>query len=215
MALSTYEELKASITDWAARDDLATKMDDFIRLTEAMINRPPVPPASPRVGGVRINKTRSTGVLTAGDDTLDLPNDYLELGELTVIDGGDYKVVQYVPPEQLELYKRAGSGLPAFYTVNNDIEFDVNPDAAYSYEFTYYPKVSALSASNTTNVLLTDYPDVYLHGCLYQLAMYTRDETGALWLQNYKQAAWEASKAYARGRKQRGPVYARTAGRTP
>jgi len=30
MALSTYEELKTSIADWAARDDLANKLDDFI-----------------------------------------------------------------------------------------------------------------------------------------------------------------------------------------
>lgn len=111
--------------------------------------------------------------------------------------------------------KRSGTGRPIFFTINDNIEFDVSPDSAYSYEFTYYPKVSSLSATNTTNVVLTDYPDVYLHGCLYQLAMYTRDETGALWLQNYKQAAWDATRAYGRGRTQRGPVSPRVAHRTP
>lgn len=215
MALSTYQELKTSVADWAARDDLASKLDDFIKLTEAMINRPPSPPGSPRVGGVRLNKTSSTGVLTPGVDTLSLPSDYLEIGEFYITESGDNKVLQYLAPEQLQLFKRAGSGRPSFYTVTNVIELDVAPDSAYDYEFTYYPKVSALSAGNTSNTVLTNHPDVYLHGCLYQLAMYTRDETGSVWLQNYKQAAWEATRAYARGRAQRGPVYARVAGRTP
>ena len=43
-------------------------------------------------------------------------------------------------------------------------------------ELLYYQKIPALSASNTTNWLLTAHPDVYLYGALMQSAPYLDDD---------------------------------------
>ena len=39
MALSTYDELKASIADFLNRDDLTSVIPDFIKLAETGMNR--------------------------------------------------------------------------------------------------------------------------------------------------------------------------------
>tara|TARA_R110002126_G_scaffold101090_2_gene232962 strand:+ start:154 stop:333 length:180 start_codon:yes stop_codon:yes gene_type:complete len=39
MALDNYSNLKTSIANFLARDDLTTEIDDFIDLTEADFNR--------------------------------------------------------------------------------------------------------------------------------------------------------------------------------
>jgi len=39
MALSTYDELKASVADFLNRDDLTNVIPDFIKLSETVMNR--------------------------------------------------------------------------------------------------------------------------------------------------------------------------------
>ena len=39
MAITTYDELKASIASWLNRDDLTAVIPDFIALAESSINR--------------------------------------------------------------------------------------------------------------------------------------------------------------------------------
>ena len=43
-------------------------------------------------------------------------------------------------------------------------------------EILYYKSIPALTDSNTTNWLLTNYPDIYLWGCMKMAGVFTRDD---------------------------------------
>lgn len=196
MAISTYDELKAAIADWMVRSDLGTAIDDFIDLSEATFALEPKPPTSPQIGGVRVGITTETGTLTAGQDYIAKPSDLLTPLSLDLTGDTGTRVV-YIGNDAMPMYYREGTGQPKFWTVTDNIDFDVSPDSAYAYELKYYAGVSALSSSNTTNTILTSYPNVYLASCLYFGYDYIGDNENAnKWLSRYKSYAWAASQTY-------------------
>lgn len=213
MAITTYSELKAAIADWCPRSDVSTKADEFIDLAESMLKRPPQQSASKKLGGVRLNKTRATGSLSSGTDTLSLPSDFLELDRLMLT--ADQLILVPVSPDHLGVKKRTGTGRPVFYAVADVIEFDVAPDDSYAYSLSYWPYVSSLSDSNTTNFLITNYPDVYLAACMYWCWSYFMDnEQMALWAGRYAEGAAMVNQTYAR-RLSQGSLQIQNAGSTP
>ena len=216
MALANYSDLKTAIANWIARDDLTSYLDDFIDLTETMLKREPAPPESPDIGGIRADIQRATGTLSTAAATLALPSDFLEMYRFTLTADANYTVLRFLDRTMLNLFHRDGSGLPAFFTISDVFEFDVKPDSDYAYELSYWPSVSALSASNTTNWALTNYPDVYLAGCMFQAARFIKDEAEAnSWLNQYKISAWSASETYRQGRYSRGSISVKTDTVTP
>lgn len=211
MAITTYDELKNAIADWCPHSDMTSKSDEFIDLAESLLNRPPK--SGGALGGVRVNKTRTTGTLTAGTDTLAVPSDFLEFDRFMLT----ADKVQLVPvtPDHLGSRKLTGSGRPRFVATHDVFEFDVSPDSAYAYELSYWPKVTALSSTNTTNYLLTNFPDVYLSACLYWAWSYRMDDAlMAQWAGRYAEDASAANSAYSR-RLSRGSISIQSSGATP
>jgi hypothetical protein len=216
MAITTYAELKTAIANWIARDDLTSYLDEFIDLTETMLKREPAPPESLDMGGIRADIQRTTGTLSTSAATLALPSDFLEMYRFTLTADANYTVLRFVDRNMLNLMHRDGSGLPAFFTISDVFEFDVKPDSAYAYELSYWPSVTALSASNTTNWVITNYPDVYLAGCMFHAARFIKDEREAnTWLNQYKVATWSASETYRQGRYSQGSINIKTDTVTP
>lgn len=214
MAITTYEELKSAIVDWSARDNFSSKADEFIDLCEAMFRRPYSHPTQNRIGGLRANKTRTTGTLTSGTNSLSLPSDYLELDRLELT--ATALKLEWLSPDAMVNYSRIGSGQPRFFTIEDTIVFDVTPDDSYAYGISYWPQPAALSSSNTTNWVLTNYPDVYLAGCMYWACRYKKDlEEASTWAQQYKDTVSMASMAYDRGRVSRGSISIVSDGATP
>lgn len=213
MAITTYSELKSAIQDWCPRGDISTKTDEFIDLAESVFKRPPYPPTRRQIGGIRLNKTRTSGTLTAGTATLALPSDFLEFNRFLLT--ATPTVLIPVTSDYLGEVKRTGTGRPAYICVQDVFEFDVAPDDSYAYEVSYWPAVEALSDSNTTNFLLTNYPDVYLSACLYWAWSWARDsaEMGK-WAGAYSEAAATVNQSYAR-RLSQGSIAIQTSGSTP
>jgi len=207
MAISNYSDLQSAITDWLARSSLTTAQTaNFIQLAESMFKRPPLPRTAGNMGGIRGNKTRTTGTLTAGTNSLTIPTDFQELNALTLT-ADPSVVLTYVSDDQLRQYRRSGTGKPAYYGLTDIIEFDVAPDDAYAYEISYFPSISALSVSNTTNWLLTKFPDVYLSGAMFWANRYLMAEDEAtLWANQYKEGAALVSSEYLRGHQSQGPI---------
>jgi hypothetical protein len=207
MAISNYSELQSAITDWLARSSLTTAQTaNFIQLAESMFKRPPLPRNVGNMGGIRGNKTRLTGSLTAGTNSLTIPSDFQELNALTLT-ADPSEVLVYVSDSQLRQYRRSGTGKPRYYGITDIIEFDVSPDDSYAYEISYFPGVSALSNTNTTNWLLTKFPDVYLSAAMFWANRYLMaEDEAALWANQYKEAAALASAEYLRGHQSQGPI---------
>ena len=211
MALDTYSSLKTALAAWSARTDLetggaqASYLDDFIDLAEDMHKTPPVAVDSPILGGVRGNITRATGTLTAGTATLSLPSDFLELDRIVLT--ADMTTLRFMDATQLKERATVGSSKPSVFTIADVIEFDCPPDSGYAYELKYWPQFSALSSTQTTNWLLTNFPRCYLTACMYWLSKFNQDDAGEeRWGAAYKSAAWSANESYRRGRYSRGPI---------
>ena len=215
MAITTYAELKTAIGNWTARDDLTSYYDEFIDLAETYLKRAPAPSESPDIGGIRSNISRATGTLTASTPTLALPSDYLEMYRF-LLTGDQYTVLRYLAPNELSLHRKAGSGVPVFYTISDVIELNMAPDSDYAYELSFWPQITALSDSNTTNWVITNYPDVYLSATLFHAFRFIQDNNSAgTWLSQYKTSSWTASETYRQGRTTQGSVAIKTDSITP
>ena len=69
MAIGTYAELQTAVANWLDRSDLTDRIQEFIDLSEARINR------NLRL---RLMETTATGTLVAGTRDYTLPTDYIQ-----------------------------------------------------------------------------------------------------------------------------------------
>lgn len=181
MALSNYTELKASIADFLNRSDLTSVIPDFITLAEAQINR-----------DIRHYEMENRATADLDQQYLDRPSDWVETIRINITGGGTRHLEHLSSASMAD--KRAGAenttGEPKYYRhAERAFEVFPTPDGTYEVELLYYQKIPALSASNATNWLLTDHPDVYLYGALMHSAPYlAEDARVGVWVQLYSAA---------------------------
>lgn len=163
MAITTYSELQSAVADWLHRSDLTSKIPDFIALAEADMK-------------VRAKLTQwdaeATVSLTSGSGTLPSGLDHIN----AVVYGTQTGSLQYLAPDRFKEYEaNFGAGEPVYYTVFADT-LRVTPTATGNASVSYSARFTSLSASATTNDLLTLFPDAYLHGSLVQAAIFIQDD---------------------------------------
>lgn len=173
MALATYSDLQGSVATWLGRDDLTTTIPDFITMFEAFANRT-----------LRVRQMETSTSLTTTSGVATLPTDYLSTRSVTWA-GATSVELEYVEPTSLRSrFNSADTGTPAYYTIEGTSFTALPVDDTTTITFRYYQKIPALSASNTTNWLLTAHPDLYLFGTLVEAnAFVMNGEAGILWLQ--------------------------------
>lgn len=175
MALDTYANLKLEIIDWSHRDDIDLKVDTFIDLAESEMFANTIEPLQ-----LRGEETRATASMdsTTPSRYLALPTGFQSMRKLSIIlDNAAPYEVRYRTPAQLEV--AYDEGMPYFFTVTSQIEFERNPDIDYTVEMQYIADFTPLSASNTTNVVLTNHPTIYLYGALWALNKWSEKEVEA------------------------------------
>lgn len=157
MAITTYSELQTAIANWLDRSDLTDRIPEFISLAEARFVR--------KLNHWRM-EGRSTANTVAGQRTLQLPTDFISMRNLK-INTSTVRTLEYMSPSVLYNYS-SSQGTPKYYTVQgNQLAFEPIPDSVYEIEMDYV-SFDKLSDSNTTNWLLTNFPDAYLYGSLVQ-----------------------------------------------
>jgi len=184
MALVTdYNTLQAHIADVLNRSDLSSVIPNFIQQFES---RAKVGiETSPGVM-VTLRKLSDRRTYNVSDDHQSLPSDYGMI-DSWYHDGPDhYGVIEIVTPNQIGEFKRqrgAALGRPCYAALSNrNARFYPEPDQTYATTMTYYRIIENLSATNTTNWLLTDAPDLYLYGALVESAPYLKDDSRiSLW----------------------------------
>ena len=168
MAITTYSELKSAVADFLNRDDLTNTIDTFIDLAEVQLNR-----------DVRHWKMEQRSDAEIDDQYLTLPTDWLETIRLTVLDTVPY-ALNLVSRDEMQDRRLRGAnvtGKPVYYAhIAGELELYPTPDATYNIELLYTQKLEALSASNTSNWLLSEAPDLYLYAVLLETAIYLRDD---------------------------------------
>tara|TARA_R110000772_G_scaffold64173_3_gene143477 strand:+ start:94 stop:720 length:627 start_codon:yes stop_codon:yes gene_type:complete len=193
MALTNFDELIKEITDWSHREDLGTKMADFIALSENSMYA-----NETEVLTVRSMETIST-ILTTGR-LLSLPVNFESARSVRLLTGDSGGELRFQAPEQM--LNHPFTGRPQFFTIIGDqIQLDRTPDSEYTIEIQYFKKADPLTSLNQTNEILTKYPSIYLYGALTQVFIYSQDDQQvAKYIQLFIGAIKGANKSDKKGR---------------
>lgn len=183
MAITTYSELQAAVASWLNRGDLTTQIPDFIALVEADIN------AQFDLRTIESDQALST---VASSRYVALPATFREPQNLWInwtYGRGD--PLRFVVPELL--ITTTVNGIPASWCIDGtNIAFNCPADQAYSLTLRQLGGV-ALSTGSPTNLILTNYPNVYLFGALKEAGPFLRDsEATGMWEAKYQDALTKA-----------------------
>lgn len=164
MAITNYSELQAAVANWLDRDDLATRIPEFIALAEAQMNRL-----------LRSRGAIGRSTATVSSEFSALPADFAQAISLRAQTTSDWDELSPADQETMSGYP-ASTGNPRLYSVvGGELRFYPAPDTGRTLEMTYFAKVPALSVANPSNWVLASHPDAYLYGTLVHSAPLLRD----------------------------------------
>lgn len=182
MALGNYAGLQASIADYLARSDLNSQIADFIKLTEAKLQR-----RFKSVTSLSVSNT-SNWLLTAHPDAylygalLEAAPYLLDDSRLSMWAAALEKVLAEIrhPDSGSNFSNYTGLKLAVADWLNRpDIDSNI-PNFIALFEAKLQRRfvgVTGLSSSVTTNWVLTSHPDLYLYGALLEAAPYLKDDS--------------------------------------
>lgn len=164
MALTTYAELSATVASWLERGDLSNQIPDFIKLTESRLNREL---------GIRSIETTATLTGVVGVRTIALPASFREpLNLWRVPTTGRREPLRLVPADLMQVDTQQGQ--PQQWSVDGtNVGFERPCDSAYVFALRYLGALDL--ATSLTNLVLTNYPDLYLFGACCEAGPFLRD----------------------------------------
>lgn len=162
MALDSFDNLKAAIISYDGSNNLSQHIDDAVSVTEQRMFS-----NQNEILKIRPTNTRSTAEMDITSRFLALPQYYISMERLKYIEDSDDRDIKFRVASGL--HEREQAGKPEYFTVTSQIEFERLPDTAYTIEMQFMAEIVPLSDNATTNTVLTNNPDIYIHGCLWYL----------------------------------------------
>lgn len=169
MAISTYSELQAAISDWMARSDVSGSASDFITLGEARLNR---------LLEVVATTANLTGISSSN---------VVSIASLSMVEPVSLYVTsneseKFIPESALgTFFEQDTPNIPSNWAIEgSNIRFDCPLDIPYPIRFTYQGRF-ALSDAAPTNEFLTNNPDLYLAASIVWGCTYTKDGAVSMW----------------------------------
>lgn len=186
MALDTYANLKASISSWTHRNDLTTLLADFVTLAEKRI-----------FSDLKVKEMEARTDYTPTSRYLATPTGMTSIRRIIANSSPPVELMATSPDGIRTLYD-SSSGTPSHYAVlGSEIEFNRIP--IVTVEILHYAAPTALSDSNTTNAILTEYPQVYLAASMIEAGTYLVDDAMVMkWQGLYSDAVAAANKKSSR-----------------
>lgn len=212
-----YASLQAVIIEYSARDQdtfFIGRIPTFIQFTEAKLNRDLF---------VRQMEQRSTALLDitqSEPEFIALPSDFQSMRRARLSSVSGKPPLSFMSGEQMEDFRRGtanATGRPRYFTLfGNEIELAPTPDQNYTVEMIYRQNIPALSATNTTNWLLTLAPDLYLYGALMEASPYIKEDARIqTWGLGLSTALSDLNALGLTSTFNAGPMRARVSGATP
>jgi hypothetical protein len=190
MAISTGAELATAVSNWLARADLATRIPEFVKLSEAKLNREIRTPEML----VKENAFSITGEYVA------VPTGFLEARSF-MLNASPRRAITFMPDDtQADMYS-TGNGDPVFFSVvGSNFRFAPVPSATQSATLTYYKAPATNSTGSTEhNWLLDNHPDLCLYAALLEASGYIQDDSRVqLWASAYSAALDQLKRQGAR-----------------
>ena len=185
----TYNDIVNLTLGYADRqdDEVATRMDNFLRVTEARINR------------VLMTLDMSCRSKTSMDSSVEyypLPLDYSVMRAIKVIDNTNsasrVTLLQVNPEQMANLVNNGETQFPCYTVISGAIQVQPFYDNTHSLEIDYFQTLPPLSSSITTNWLSDSNPDAYVFGLLVEINSFVKDaEASTLWDGRFQQAMSE------------------------
>lgn len=181
MALTNYTTLQTAITNHLKRADLTSHVPDFITLCETTLNQ-----------RLRLRWMETRVAADVSTEYLELPEGFLEMRNFQ-LNTNPKQVLRFVAPEYIDTFEIGSTtGKPAVYTfIGNEIQLAPAPASSYTAEMTYYKKLDI--ATDATNLVLTNAPNVYLYGSLLAAEPFMKnDKRIAVWNSFFESAMNDA-----------------------
>lgn len=168
-------------------DEVTSKVDSFLRIVEARINR---------VLQTRNQSKRAYLLTSSTADYYSLPSDFAGLRNIilkTEVNSISGTPMEYMTPEYLNAYIEAGN-TGAYYTIiSNSIQIPPVDDNQVL-EVIYYQKIVPLTSTASENWLSSYSPDTYIQGLLVEISSFVKDaDSAALWESRFKGSLDEIS----------------------
>jgi len=112
-------------------------------------------------------------IMSGGVRDYDLPTGFTGMKEFHLTTDPVVSL-SYITPEMMSrMWAGSTVSKPQAFTLFSDagtrkIRVGPSPDAAYTTSMLYLKKIDNLSVTNTTEVMLTENPDIYLYGALLE-----------------------------------------------
>jgi hypothetical protein len=170
MSLTTYAEIKDATLRWLNREgftELDTDIEDMMAIGQRTIWRR---------ANLNAMLTVSTLAVDAAFETA--PADLLRLKSLTLQKGSQSYDLRSVPLRQL--YLAQDTGRPRFFSVvGTSIYFGPTPDQEYTVDIIYYAALANVSASNDSNWVSDNYPELIIWATMYEALLWLKDDNRA------------------------------------
>lgn len=179
MAIDTYAKLQSEILDTLDRNDLVSDVSEYTPGTiEGAVKRAIAKTENRILRRVKTNVFEaSTSVSTvAGTETISLPSDYAMMKMLAPTGTDTTPLAQKDLTTLNNDNPSTATGTPKSYAPFGTLLYlRPIPASVIVLKMFYYLKPSPLSASNTSNAILTNYPDLLLYGSLIELTAHLED----------------------------------------
>jgi hypothetical protein len=164
--IGDFVTLRGMVARALDRDDLADDIENLIALAESRFNRT-----------LRLPQMEAVVTADVTAEEFALPNDFLAMRSVFV-NSVPRRALSAMSPTQLAETIHPNGYLPQGYTLVGAqprrirIEPAPSVDRPLSVSMVYWQRIPALTLSNVTNWLLTEYPDIYYYATLLQSEAY-------------------------------------------
>lgn len=166
LAFDSYAALKTAIADWMNRSDLTGSIPAMVALAEARMRRKLEP------------LYNETGVaITTVGGVADLPSDF-GTGERLIFEDRGYTIPRYSSLNVADLDLDTSAAQPYGYTIENS-QIRMWPSCDVTLKLLYRPVFVGLSDANTSNDVLSMFPDAYFFGSMLFAEGYVANDTRA------------------------------------
>lgn len=163
--ITDYATLQTAVIDATHRADLTSRMPTFVQLAEFEVFREL---------SLRITEMKASG--TTSGDTIAFPAALAQIARVEIEANGRRYTLDYTSPNGIEGLT-VGPDIPSRFAVEDgSIRLLPAPGGPYAYGVYFMPLLTALSDSNTTNWLILNAADVYLHATAKQVAIWAEDQ---------------------------------------
>ena len=180
MPITTYANLQSEILDTLNRTDLVADVTEFTPGSIDGAVKRAIAKAEKRI--VRRLKTRhfetSTSFSTvASTETITIPADYAMTKAIVMTTSPQVVLIQKDLTTLINDHPSTATGAPLSNTLFGTVaRLRPIPDSARALTWHYYSQPTALSDSNTSNTILSNFPDLLLYASLLEITAHIEDD---------------------------------------